>query len=98
VPTPVRDDDARLAVRVVVVHAAEDWPAGPLCRTGANSVGSARPPTPNHSEWIRRLTGSPAVAARLAQRHSVPLYEAARIGYPERMRVWNRNHPERRKR
>jgi len=47
-------------------------------------------------EWIRRRTGSPRVAARLAHRHAVPLYEAARTGYPERMRVWNRAHPERR--
>jgi hypothetical protein len=47
-------------------------------------------------EWIRRRTGSPRVAAKIARRHAVPLYEAARTGYPERMRVWNRLHPERR--
>jgi len=29
---PVSDEDARLAVRAVVVHAAEQWPAGPLRR------------------------------------------------------------------
>ena len=46
-------------------------------------------------EWIRRRTGSPRVAQRLAHRHAVPLYEASRVGYPERMRVWSRNHPER---
>ncbi|MGW4466274.1 hypothetical protein [Micromonospora sp. NPDC004704] len=49
-------------------------------------------------EWIRRRTGSPRVAQRLAHRHSVPIYEAARVGYPERMRAWNRQHPERRMR
>ncbi|RKR92073.1 hypothetical protein BDK92_6505 [Micromonospora pisi] len=49
-------------------------------------------------EWIRRRTGSPRAAQRLAHRRSVPLYEAARVGYPERMRAWNRNHPERRMR
>ncbi|WP_446210073.1 hypothetical protein [Micromonospora sp. IBSANI012] len=49
-------------------------------------------------EWIRRRTGSPQVAAKLAGRHAVPLYDAARTGYPERMRVWNRAHPERRMR
>jgi hypothetical protein len=49
-------------------------------------------------EWIRRRTGSPRVAHRIAQRRTVPLYEAARVGYPERMRAWNRAHPERRKR
>ncbi|MFK3983275.1 hypothetical protein ACI2K4_23205 [Micromonospora sp. NPDC050397] len=49
-------------------------------------------------EWIRRRTGSPRTAARLAHRSAVPMYEAARVGYPERMRIWNRNHPERRMR
>jgi hypothetical protein len=49
-------------------------------------------------EWIRRRTGTPRAAHRIAQRHGLPLYEAAKVGYPERMRVWNRNHPERRAR
>jgi len=49
-------------------------------------------------EWIRRRTGTPRAAHRIAQRNRVPLYEAARVGYPERMRVWSRNHPERRAR
>ncbi|MGC5019193.1 hypothetical protein [Micromonospora sp. DT47] len=49
-------------------------------------------------EWIRRRTGSPQAAAKLANRHGVPLYEAAKTGYPERMRAWNRAHPERRAR
>lgn len=47
-------------------------------------------------EWIRRRTGSPRVAASLARRLALPLYEAAKMGYPERMRAWNRAHPERR--
>ncbi|WBB68180.1 hypothetical protein [Micromonospora sp. WMMD812] len=49
-------------------------------------------------EWIRRRTGSPRAAADIARRRAVPLYEAARTGYPERMRAWNRAHPERRMR
>lgn len=49
-------------------------------------------------EWIRRRTGTPGAAAKLAHRHSVPLYEAAKTGYPQRMRDWNRAHPERRAR
>ncbi len=49
-------------------------------------------------EWIRRRTGNPRTAGKFAHRHGVPLYEAAKVGYPERMRVWNRQHPERRKR
>ncbi|WP_446216177.1 hypothetical protein [Micromonospora sp. IBHARD004] len=34
-PTPrfVTVEDVRLAVRAVVVHAPEEWPAGPLCRS-----------------------------------------------------------------
>jgi hypothetical protein len=47
-------------------------------------------------EWIRRRTGSPRTAHQIARRHNVPLYEAAKVGYPERMRAWNRAHPERR--
>ena len=47
-------------------------------------------------EWIRRRVGSPRVGHRIARRHRVPLYEAERVGYPERMRRWNRDHPERR--
>ncbi|MEH0934757.1 hypothetical protein [Micromonospora psammae] len=47
-------------------------------------------------EWIRRRTGSPQVAGKLARRHAVPLYEAMKTGYPQRMREWNRAHPERR--
>jgi hypothetical protein len=46
-------------------------------------------------EWIRRRTGSPRAAAQIARRRAVPLYEAARVGYPERMRAWSRAHPER---
>ncbi|SCE69119.1 hypothetical protein [Micromonospora mirobrigensis] len=32
VPAPLTPEDVRLAVRAVVVHAAEEWPNGPLCR------------------------------------------------------------------
>ncbi|MER7457560.1 hypothetical protein [Micromonospora sp. NPDC126480] len=32
VPVPLTPEDVRLAVRAVVVHAAEEWPSGPLCR------------------------------------------------------------------
>ncbi|MFG3420579.1 hypothetical protein [Micromonospora sp. NPDC048063] len=30
---PVSDDDVALAVRAVLAHAPEQWPAGPLCRS-----------------------------------------------------------------
>ncbi|GGM21679.1 hypothetical protein GCM10011608_02890 [Micromonospora sonchi] len=32
VPTSLTPEDVRLAVRAVVVHAAEEWPSGALCR------------------------------------------------------------------
>jgi hypothetical protein len=31
-PASLTPEDVRLAVRAVVVHAAEEWPAGPKCR------------------------------------------------------------------
>ncbi|MEV4711485.1 hypothetical protein [Micromonospora sp. NPDC049374] len=49
-------------------------------------------------EWIRRRTGTPRAAGALARKHAIPLYEANKVGYPDRMRAWNRAHPERRAR
>ncbi|AYF29496.1 hypothetical protein CSH63_18895 [Micromonospora tulbaghiae] len=37
VPAPLTPEDVRLAVRAVVVHAAEEWPAGPKCRNDGSS-------------------------------------------------------------
>lgn len=45
-------------------------------------------------EWTRRRVGSPAAIGKLARDLRLPVYEAAVIGYPKRMREWN----ERRKR
>jgi hypothetical protein len=39
-------------------------------------------------EWTRRRIESPEAATALANKHDVPLYEAARVGYPKRMREW----------
>jgi hypothetical protein len=39
-------------------------------------------------EWTRRRIAGPEAAAALARKHNVPLYEAARVGYPRRMREW----------
>jgi hypothetical protein len=45
-------------------------------------------------EWIRRRVGSPAVARRVARDLALPVYDAAVVGYPRRMREWNRvNRP-----
>lgn len=37
VPASLTPEDVRLAVRAVVVHAAEEWPNGPLCRNDGAS-------------------------------------------------------------
>lgn len=39
-------------------------------------------------EWTRRRIADPDAAAAFAKKYGVPLYEAARVGYPERMRKW----------
>jgi hypothetical protein len=48
-------------------------------------------------EWTRRRVRDAAAAHALARRLSVPFYDAAIVGYPERMRQWNaRREAERR--
>ncbi|MGC4748982.1 hypothetical protein ACLQ28_25470 [Micromonospora sp. DT201] len=37
VPAQLTPEDVRLAVRAVVVHTAEEWPTGPLCRNDGAS-------------------------------------------------------------
>ena len=39
-------------------------------------------------EWTRRRIGSVKAAEAFAKKHSIPLYEAAVRGYPDRMRAW----------
>jgi hypothetical protein len=40
-------------------------------------------------EWTRRRVGSPANIGKLARELRLPVYEAAVVGYPQRMRDWN---------
>jgi hypothetical protein len=40
-------------------------------------------------EWTRRRVGSPANIGKLARELRLPVYEAAVVGYPKRMRDWN---------
>jgi hypothetical protein len=40
-------------------------------------------------EWTRRRVAGPEAAAALARKQGIPLYEAARVGYPQRMRDWS---------
>ncbi|MBY8870350.1 hypothetical protein K7640_00650 [Micromonospora sp. PLK6-60] len=85
-----RDDLAALADFVSSRQGVEFYLEPETTATDTTVVAIA-----DDGEWIRRRTGSPRIAAKLAHRHAVPLYEAARTGYPERMRTWNRAHPER---
>jgi len=39
-------------------------------------------------EWTRRRIPSPAAARELGHRLAIPVYEAAVVGYPQRMRDW----------
>lgn len=40
-------------------------------------------------EWTRRRVPGPKYAHEFANRLGVPSYDAAVVGYPERMRQWN---------
>ncbi|TDC95205.1 oxidoreductase [Saccharopolyspora aridisoli] len=37
-------------------------------------------------EWTRRRVESPSAAGRFTSRLGIPLYEVAKVGYPQRMR------------
>jgi hypothetical protein len=41
-------------------------------------------------EWTRRRVPGPRAAQDLARRLGIPVYDAAVVGYPQRMREWNR--------
>jgi hypothetical protein len=41
-------------------------------------------------EWTRRRVDGPDGASRFAKKHGIPIYDAARMGYPQRMREWTR--------
>ncbi len=47
-------------------------------------------------EWTRRSIESPAWARQFAGRHGLPLYDAAVVGYPQRMRDFNARQKGRR--
>jgi hypothetical protein len=39
-------------------------------------------------EWTRRRVDGPHAAADFARDRRIPLYEVAKVGYPQRMREW----------
>jgi len=48
----------------------------------------------NTGEWTRRRVRDARAAHELANRLGIPSYDAAVVGYPQRMRDWNaRNKP-----
>ncbi|RQX12556.1 hypothetical protein DDE19_28200 [Micromonospora ureilytica] len=85
-----RDDLAALEAFVATRHGVEFYLEPETTATDTTVVAIA-----HDGEWIRRRTGTPRAAGTIARKHAVPLYEAARTGYPERMRTWSRAHPER---
>lgn len=46
-------------------------------------------------EWTRRRVPGPRAAHELAGRLGIPAYDAGVVGYPQRMREWNRRAKER---
>lgn len=40
-------------------------------------------------EWTRRRIDGPEGAQKLARKLAIPVYDAAVLGYPERMRAWS---------
>jgi hypothetical protein len=46
-------------------------------------------------EWTRRRVRDAAAAHQLARRLAIPAYDAQVVGYPRRMREWNRRHGNR---
>ena len=50
----------------------------------------------NTGEWTRRRVRDARAAHELANRLGVPSYDAAVVGYPQRMRDWNASRSSRR--
>lgn len=47
-------------------------------------------------EWTRRRVDGPGEAHSLAQKWGIPMYDAAVVGYPPRMREWTQRHRDER--
>lgn len=45
-------------------------------------------------EWTRRRVPGPRAAHELAHRLGIPAYDAAVVGYPSRMREWNKQRAQ----
>jgi hypothetical protein len=45
-------------------------------------------------EWTRRRISGPDDARKLGKRLSIPVYDIAAVGYPQRMREWTKRQRE----
>ncbi|MFN2561866.1 MAG: oxidoreductase [Jatrophihabitans sp.] len=45
-------------------------------------------------EWTRRRVSDTHAAESLAKKHAIPLYDAVKVGYPQRMRDWTARRKE----
>lgn len=48
-------------------------------------------------EWTRRRVAGPEAAAEMGRHLGVPVYDVTKVGYPGRMRAWNRQQSTRRR-
>jgi hypothetical protein len=46
-------------------------------------------------EYLRRPISDPKQAASFCEKHDIPLYDARKVGYPRRMRDYERGKPQR---
>lgn len=61
-------------------------------------TGSSMVLVAHDGEFTRRSVRDPAAAAAFARQHTLPIYDAAVVGYPQRMRDYTRRQTLARKR
>jgi hypothetical protein len=85
------DEDVAQLVDFVRTRAGVEFYVEPKTNVTATTVLAIAA----DGEWIRRRVDSAEEAGKVADKLRIPLYEAMRVGYPQRMRDWNAAHPER---
>ena len=79
-----RDDLAHLREFATTKVGVEFYVEPETTATDTTAVAVA-----SDGEWTRRRVGSPAAIGKLARELRLPVYEAAVVGYPQRMRDYN---------
>lgn len=82
-----REDIAHLKAFVESRHGVEAYVEPVTMATETTVVLIA-----HDGEWTRRRVESPDEAKDLAKDWSIPIYDAAVVGYPTRMREWTNKH------